>query len=488
MLNVALLESKARLERTAKYGSGVAAIEAELDAFGTTRRSDEAVVDLKQLLSGCVSLCQSAMTVIREVQREREAGIALESTMKDPTDSRTYLTKADTLAQRVIVDGLRAMWPHVAVVGEEEDGEAGESSSSPAAIDTALCNEMGVPEDLQRLVARDLCIFVDPVDGTREFVEGRLEAVECLLGIAYRGRSIAGVMGLPFYDDALTVPAVPSHAEGRVLYGIAGGSSGVMGVRPGERCGSTRDRPLVLAASAGCKNPTLRRVRETIAATSLLEAGGSANKVLAVIMGQADVALLNLATSKWDSCATEAVLAAAGGTVTTLLGWPIEHTPEAPTPNPLGVLCTCARYEAVAGRSHADLCAGLRCDGQILQGLLPGEDLQVPREGRSAVDLARGIDGELFTARELSVAVCGEAGGVVGYTVPEGECVRYKQSHACRIHLHLHPGSTGLPGSCFYKRIVLRELPYAMYKHKHVPFKVGRWHCNRTANPNPILL
>ena len=28
------------------------------------------------------------------MQREREAGVALESTMKDPTDSRTYLTKA----------------------------------------------------------------------------------------------------------------------------------------------------------------------------------------------------------------------------------------------------------------------------------------------------------------------------------------------------------------------------------------------------------
>ena len=31
---------------------------------------------------------------IHQVQREREAGVALESTMKDPTDSRTYLTKA----------------------------------------------------------------------------------------------------------------------------------------------------------------------------------------------------------------------------------------------------------------------------------------------------------------------------------------------------------------------------------------------------------
>ena len=43
-------------------------------------------------------------------------------------------------------------------------------------VDTGLCEEMGVPEDLRRgLSARHLCVFVDPVDGTREFVEGRLE-------------------------------------------------------------------------------------------------------------------------------------------------------------------------------------------------------------------------------------------------------------------------------------------------------------------------
>ena len=147
----------------------------------------------------------------------------------------------------------------------------------------------------------------------------------------------------------------------------------MMGLRPEERCPATPDRPLVLAASAKCSDPVLRRVREAIAAPRLLQAGGSANKVLSVVLGRADAALLNLATSKWDSCATEAVLGAAGGTVTTLLGWPIEHTARAPTPNPLGVLCTGAGYEAVAGRTHADLCSALRADREILQGLLRGQ-------------------------------------------------------------------------------------------------------------------
>ena len=43
-----------------------------------------------------------------------------------------------------------------------------------------------------------MVVFIDPVDGTREFVEGRLNACQNLIGISYRGRAVAGVVGLPF--------------------------------------------------------------------------------------------------------------------------------------------------------------------------------------------------------------------------------------------------------------------------------------------------
>ena len=59
-----------------------------------------------------------------------------------------------------------------------------------------------------------------------------------------------------------------------------------MGLRPEERCQATPGRPLVLATSAKCSEPVLLRARETIAAPTLLQAGGSANKVLAVEMGE----------------------------------------------------------------------------------------------------------------------------------------------------------------------------------------------------------
>ena len=56
----------------------------------------------------------------------------------------------------------------------------------------------------------------------------------------------------------------------------------MMGLRPEERCQATPGRPLVLATSAKCSEPVLLRAREVIAAPTLHQAGGSANKVLAV--------------------------------------------------------------------------------------------------------------------------------------------------------------------------------------------------------------
>ena len=69
-------------------------------------------------------------------------------------------------------------------------------------------------------------------------------------------------------------------------------------------------------------------------------AGGCGNKILHLLRGEADVTLFNLGTSLWDTCATEALLVAAGGAMTTLLGTPINHSASVPTANRLGVNMT----------------------------------------------------------------------------------------------------------------------------------------------------
>jgi len=59
--------------------------------------------------------------------------------------------------------------------------------------------QLSIPSgyEVERL-ASDLCIFVDPLDATKEFVLGNAFCVITLIGIAEKGVPIAGVMYQPF--------------------------------------------------------------------------------------------------------------------------------------------------------------------------------------------------------------------------------------------------------------------------------------------------
>ena len=88
-------------------------------------------VGLRDLLSASRGLVAEACDIIRSVQREREdAGAAgrqkIQAELKDPSDDRTYLTIADTRAQRHILAGLRARFgTALDIVGDRGGGGGG---------------------------------------------------------------------------------------------------------------------------------------------------------------------------------------------------------------------------------------------------------------------------------------------------------------------------------------------------------------------------
>ena len=105
----------------------------------------------------------------------------------------------------------------LAIVGEEDPPSTEVEVSALAGED--IPDGFVIPEDLSSLVLSDITVFIDPVDGTREFVEGRLEAVTSLLGISYRGRAVAGIMGIPFHPSG----------EVQVVWGVVGSPTGLVG-------------------------------------------------------------------------------------------------------------------------------------------------------------------------------------------------------------------------------------------------------------------
>ncbi len=217
---------------------------------------------------------------------------AIEVSMKQPGDP---VTAADKEANEIICSSLAAAFPDAAIVAEE-------SVPSPSELATRLLNPR--------------VFFVDPVDGTREFVNKNPEFA-VMIGLAIDGRAAAGVVATP--TDARLV-------AGRV------GQSAFLQDADGERRfvtvharGTFEDATLAVSRShrPALVAPLCRR----LGIQNLLPCGSVGVKVLRLIERQADVYVhAGAGLKRWDTCAPEAILTAAAGRMTDLDGAPIDYT------------------------------------------------------------------------------------------------------------------------------------------------------------------
>ena len=376
-----------------------------------------------------------------------------------------------------MVSALSQAYPHLRIVGEE-DGDSGaapdEQSQRSSPLRTDLLDAGDADSDAW-LPLSELTVFIDPVDGTREFVEGRLGAVQTLVGVARRGRAVAGAVGLPFPDGSL-------GAEPVVAWGLAEGggapAGGVLGgALPASASGRLADGGLV-SCTGDSSNVLLAVAREIVAADANAVIGGAGNKLLAVAQGRADVALMHFGTSLWDTCAPEAVVRARGGRVTDLFGAPLLHDAGGPAGliNRLGVLAT--GPDAPPGL-HGELCARMRASAALL-GLLDGVEAA---DAPQAADVARCLSGAPLELRWLEASLQPEGAAhheLVRYSAPEAGTVRGLMSEACRLELtwRRREGAPAdapePPASAFYKRVAMAELEHARLKARTAPLKLAR--------------
>jgi 3'(2'), 5'-bisphosphate nucleotidase len=181
--------------------------------------------------------------------------------------------------------------------GDRQSHEWLMASLKEAVPDDAVLSEEG-RDDQARLSASRVWI-VDPLDGTREFGEGRQDwAVH--VGLVEGGRAVAGAVALP-------------------------ARSLVLGSRQtaGERLGPLPSVPRVLVS----------RTRPPAAATAIADAlggqlvplGSAGAKAMAVVLGEAEVYAHSGGQYEWDSCAPVAVAEAAGLHVSRLDGSPLRY-------------------------------------------------------------------------------------------------------------------------------------------------------------------
>ncbi|HYC67403.1 3'(2'),5'-bisphosphate nucleotidase CysQ [Brevundimonas sp.] len=152
------------------------------------------------------------------------------------------------------------------------------------------------PADPARLSCARAWI-IDPLDGTREYSEGRTDwAVH--VGLAIDGEAVVGAVALPGLDLVLCTRA------------------------PSPACEApARPRMLVSRTRPGADSVA---VAEAIGA-DLVPMGSAGAKAMAVVRGEAEIYLHSGGQYEWDSCAPAAVARACGLHVSRADGSPLRY-------------------------------------------------------------------------------------------------------------------------------------------------------------------
>jgi 3'(2'), 5'-bisphosphate nucleotidase len=212
-------------------------------------------------------LAEGAGALLLSVRRELLGEGADRSTIKDEGDRRSHVW---------LMERLAAARPGDAVLSEEATEDEARNS--------------------RRLDAERVWI-VDPVDGTREYGEGRTDwAVH--VALAVDGRAALGAVALPglgvtlHTGDPVEVP--PAPAVPRVVV--------------------SRSRPPAEALA----------IAEALGA-ELVEMGSAGAKAMSILRGEADIYPHSGGQYEWDSCAPVAVATASGLHCSRLDGSPLEY-------------------------------------------------------------------------------------------------------------------------------------------------------------------
>lgn len=226
-----------------------------------------------------------ALKAGREVMRVFNAGC----TVEHKQDS-SPVTEADRAAEAVILAGLRKAFPDIPCVAEEEMAEG----ICPARLGEAF-------------------FLVDPLDGTKEFVNRRTDFT-VNIALVRNGVPEIGVVYAPcsrrFFGGR------PGHAE---LLELDDDGTVVHRRHIVAREGF---EPLTIVASRSHRTEETDAFIRGVHAAEIVSVGSSL-KFCLLAAGEADLYPRFGRTMEWDTAAGDAVLRAAGGSTTTLDGAPL---------------------------------------------------------------------------------------------------------------------------------------------------------------------
>lgn len=204
-------------------------------------------------------------------------------------DASSPVTQADLAAEAIIIAGLQDLAPSFPIVAEE----AGR---------VVKCEEKGDSEYFW---------LVDPLDGTREFIQRNGEFT-VNIALIKQGMPVFGVVFAPaldvLYAGGVGLPAFCERGMQRQRI----------------RCRRLGRAAIVVSSRSHNDETALQNFLHTHSVEKTLTVGSSL-KFCLVAEGTADLYPRLGKTMEWDTAAAHAVLNAAGGEVVTLEGLPLRY-------------------------------------------------------------------------------------------------------------------------------------------------------------------
>jgi 3'(2'), 5'-bisphosphate nucleotidase len=202
------------------------------------------------------------------------------------------VTRADHESNALLCDRLSRAFPGLPIVAEESD-----------------------PGTYAGYAGADAAWFVDPLDGTREFV-ARNGEFAVMIGLAERGRATLGVITAP--------------AWGRAFFGVVGEGAwevDASGTRTPIRVSARSSlESASMVVSRSRTPPPLAGLAAAMGGRAPVALGSSGLKAAVVASGERDIYLQpGRGGMRWDACSGDALVRAAGGLMTDTSGAAIDY-------------------------------------------------------------------------------------------------------------------------------------------------------------------
>lgn len=247
----------------------------------------------QQMIDSLVPLVDMAGEAIMKIYQQADHGIEIK-------DDESPLTQADLQANRILVDGLKRLWPSIPVLSEE-GGDVFSEGEEPAYF-----------------------WAVDPLDGTIEFIKRNGEFT-VNVALNFQGDPLLGVVFAPALDQLYVGYSVKTHAYENNCLSKCASTYAVKNAmkREGGKWVNIQvsnfnvndsQRPIRIASSRSHPSSELAAWLKQFPIHKAIEVGSSL-KFCMVAEGLIDVYPRFGLTCIWDTAAGHAVVIGAGGRV-----------------------------------------------------------------------------------------------------------------------------------------------------------------------------